>query len=138
MDAALVALVWQRARSICEYCLLSQDLSCLPFEIDHVIAVKHGGLTEASNLSLSCFYCNRYKGPNIAGVDPITGRIVRLFHPRRDAWSRHFRWDGASLAGKTAAGRATISVLAINHPDAVMLRQALMEEGAFPPQSGDR
>ncbi len=134
MDAALVALVWQRAQSLCEYCLLPQAVSCLPFEIDHIIAQKHGGATVPSNLSLSCFYCNRYKGPNIAGVDRESGRVARLFHPRNDSWNRHFRWERALLAAKTMVGRVTLSVLAINHPDAVTLRQSLIEEGVFPPK----
>jgi hypothetical protein len=30
-------------------------------------------------------------------------------------------------------GRATITVLVINHPDAVAVREALIEEGVFPP-----
>lgn len=138
MDTALVALVWDRAGATCEYCRLPQSASCLPFEIDHVVALKHGGATEAANLSLSCFYCNRYKGPNIAGVAPGSGRVVRLYHPRRDAWSRHFRWSGAVLEGRTDVGRVTIAVLAINHPDAVALREALIEEGAFPPRRPPR
>ena len=87
MDAALVELVWARARSSCEHCQLPQSLSAIPFEIDHILAQKHGGPTNDSNLALSCFYCNSYKGPNIAGVDPVSGRIVRLYHPRRDRWA---------------------------------------------------
>lgn len=138
MDAALIALVRERAQARCEYCQLAQDVSCLPFEIDHIIAQKHGGPSHAMNLSWSCFYCNRYKGPNIAGVDPETGRIVRLFHPRKDLWTRHFRWNGPVLVGKTTTGRATIAVLAINHPDAVTLRGALIEEGVFPPRMTGR
>jgi HNH endonuclease len=47
----------QRARSTCEYCQLPQSLSSTPFEIDHIIARKHGGPTESSNLALACFYC---------------------------------------------------------------------------------
>lgn len=133
MDAALSALVWRRARSACEYCLLPQSVSCLPFEVDHIIAKKHGGRADAANLSLSCFYCNRYKGPNIAGVDPQSQRIVRMFHPRKDVWTRHFQWNGPVLIGRTTIGRATIAVLSINHPDAVALRQTLIEEGVFPP-----
>jgi HNH endonuclease len=84
MEQALVSLVFRRARAICEYCRLPQSLSPIPFEVDHVIALKHGGATEASNLALSCFYCNSFKGPNIAGIDPGSGRIVRLYHPRND------------------------------------------------------
>jgi 5-methylcytosine-specific restriction endonuclease McrA len=84
MDAALAALVRKRAQLICEYCRLPQVFSAIPFEIDHIVAQKHGGPTQEENLALSCFYCNSRKGPNIAGVDPASGRIVRLYHPRKD------------------------------------------------------
>src|SRR5437868_3531747 len=133
MDEALTRLVWDRAGGTCEYCRLPQANSRLTFEIDHVIARKHGGATVASNLALTCFYCNSYKGPNIAGIDPRTRRVVRLFNPRRQKWGRHFRWSGPWLVGRTPVGRATVAVLVINHPQAVGLRQSLMDEGAFPP-----
>lgn len=129
MDATLAALVRKRAQSTCEYCRLPQVFSAIPFEIDHIVAQKHGGPTQEENLALSCFYCNSRKGPNIAGVDPASGRIVRLYHPRKDRWSRHFEWAGAMLQGKTATGRATIVVLSINDPDAVAVREALIDEG---------
>ncbi|MBI4600414.1 MAG: HNH endonuclease [Planctomycetes bacterium] len=77
-------------------------------------------------------HCNLHKGPNIAGLDPHTGRLVRLFHPRRDAWADHFEWRGPLLLGRTPVGRVTVVVLAMNHPDQVTLREALIEEGAFP------
>ena len=77
MDAILAALVRERARSTCEYCRLPETLLAIPFEIDHILAQKHGGLTREENLALSCFYCNSYKGPNIAGIDPASDRIVR-------------------------------------------------------------
>src|SRR5437868_8748564 len=133
MEEALLRLVRQRARHCCEYCQLPEAFSTLTFEVDHIIARKHGGPTAAGNLALTCFYCNSYKGPNIAGIDPRSGKIVRLFHPRRHKWSRHFRWAGATLLGHTPIGRATISVLNINDPEAVAIRQALIEAGLFPP-----
>jgi hypothetical protein len=133
MDAALARLVRRRAKGACEYCQLPHGLSVIPFEIDHIIASKHRGLTTAGNLALACFYCNSYKGPNIAGVDPLTGKTVPLFHPRRQQWNRHFRWRGARLVGQTAVGRATVVVLAINEPDAVLARRSLIQEGLFPP-----
>ena len=40
----------------CEYCQLPQASPSIPFEIDHIIARKHGGTTVAENLALSCFY----------------------------------------------------------------------------------
>jgi hypothetical protein len=132
MDASLERRVWERAGAACEYCQMPQECDDLSFEIDHVIAIKHGGRTVPANLALSCYYCNTYKGPNIAGLDPLTGRLSALFHPRRHKWDRHFRWDGPTLVGNTPVGRTTIAVLQINHPDRVALREALMEEGVFP------
>jgi hypothetical protein len=110
-----------------------QERDRLPFEIDHIIAENHEGITTSSNLCLCCFACNRHKGPNIAGIDPKTRKIVPLFHPRRHKWSRHFRWDGAVLVGRTPQGRATVRVLKINLDYRVEFRQELMEEGVFPP-----
>ncbi|MBI4607059.1 MAG: HNH endonuclease [Planctomycetes bacterium] len=89
MDAALRELVWRRAASRCEYCRMPQHLDPLPFQIDHVIARKHHGLTTDENLAMSCFECNTHKGPNVAGIDPQTGGVVPLFHPRRDTWEDH-------------------------------------------------
>jgi HNH endonuclease len=127
----LFQLVWDRANSICEYCLLPQKFSHLTFEVDHIIAASHGGATLAHNLALTCFYCNRYKGPNIAGIDPVSRKLLPLFHPRRHKWKRHFRYDGPMLFGLTRIGRATIAVLHINDPDAVALREALIDSGAW-------
>jgi len=68
----------------------------------------------------------------LAGWDKVTKRVVRLFHPRRHTWQRHFRWQGPILVGRTAIGRVTITVLKINRPLRVLLRQELIDEGVFP------
>ena len=89
MRRDLIKLVWERAGHRCEYCQLSQaDNPDLAFEIDHIIAEKHGGITRAGNLCLACFACNNHKGPNISGIDPMTRKIVPLFHPRRNKWMK--------------------------------------------------
>lgn len=113
---------------------MPQELTDAVHEIDHIIAEKHHGLTSLDNLSLACYPCNNHKGPNIAGIDSVTGQITRLFHPRLDQWSEHFNWHGPILAGLTPVGRATIDVLAINVQHRVLLRQALIDEGVFPPR----
>ena len=38
-------------------------------------------------------------GPIYPGLDPATGRLTRLFSPRRQRRSRHFAWDGPVLDG---------------------------------------
>jgi cation diffusion facilitator CzcD-associated flavoprotein CzcO len=106
----------------------------LTFPVDHVIARQHHGATTESNLALACGYCNLHKGPNIAGIDPQTGNLTRLFHPRSDKWREHFRLDGAVVVGLSDVARATISVLAINHPIQTAVRQTLIDEGEFPPE----
>lgn len=133
MLKSLEEFVWRRAAGRCEYCRMAQRHDELPFEIDHIIARQHGGPTVASNLALACFACNHHRGPNLSGIDWKTKRIIRLFHPRRHRWQRHFRWDGPVLVGRTAIGRATIAVLAINLPYRVRQRAQLIGEGVFPP-----
>ncbi len=93
---------------------------------DHIIAKQHGGKTRADNLALACARCNLHKGPNIAGVDPQTAKLTRLFNPRTDRWTDHFRWRKARLVGPSAIGRTTVVVLAINHPYRVALREMML------------
>lgn len=132
MQRQLVELVRQRAAFRCEYCHFPERLTGLNFQIDHVIAEKHGGSTDGENLALSCIYCNSYKGANLSGIDSVTGEIVRLFHPRRDRWDEHFGWQAAVLVGRTPIGRVTIAVLRINDTTAVALRRLFLRAGAFP------
>ena len=131
MDAALEQLVRQRAGGRCEYCRLPQAGTQVPFEIDHIVARKHRGPTTAGNLAVSCYYCNVYKGPNLTGRDPSTGKVTSLYHPRRHKWSYHFRFEGSTLIGRTAIGRTTIEVLRMNHHQLVALREVLMAGGIF-------
>jgi hypothetical protein len=127
----VVREVRERARDRCEYCHLPATVYPLPFHVDHIVARQHGGQTVLENLALACLHCNRHKGPNIAGTDPTTAATVRLFHPRADAWNDHFEWTGAMLVGRTAIGRVTIQVLAINQSDFLAVRRTLVQERAF-------
>jgi hypothetical protein len=135
MDEHLAGTIRQRAAYACEYCRLP-DFHPAPFEIEHVIALKHGGSSAPGNLAYACLHCNRHKGSDLAGIDRATSRskLVRLFNPRRHRWERHFRWEGPILVGRTAIGRVTVYVLAMNDPVRLAVREALLEEGEFPPR----
>jgi HNH endonuclease len=133
MDPRTDQIVRVRAGHRCEYCLLPQSSRRLRFQIDHVVAQQHGGAADLDNLALSCGRCNRFKGPNIAGIDPQSSAMSRLYHPRVDRWADHFRWEGARIVGLTAIGRATIVVLTMNHPDDVAVRLELIAGKTFPP-----
>jgi hypothetical protein len=131
MEAALRRAVWERAKAVCEYCHMPQHLDRVTFEVEHVIPEKHEGVTELDNLALACFFCNRFKGPNLSGIDPESGQVVTLFDPRREIWTDHFVWDGAVLRGRSPQARATIAVLRINDPARVSHRTILAESGDF-------
>ncbi|HEY3915279.1 MAG TPA: HNH endonuclease signature motif containing protein [Verrucomicrobiae bacterium] len=132
MDAELQRTVRERARHRCEYCYFPEVFAEVPFHVDHVIARQHGGTSLLDNLALACCFCNRYKGPNLSGLDPTSREIVPLFHPRKDQWENHFGWSGAQIIGRTANGRATIQALRLNRTDALAVRQMLLREGVYP------
>ena len=135
MDRRLRDQVWFRADSCCEYCRMPQEFAEATHEVDHIIAEKHGGQTTVENLAFACFHCNNHKGPSIAGLDPVSGELSRLFHLRNDTWAEHFQWSGAVLNGSSIIGRATVRVLEINIRHRVIHRQALIEELVFPPRA---
>jgi hypothetical protein len=132
MDRDLAALVRDRAHGRCEYCGIPEQFDRPGFEIEHIVARQHGGLTVAGNLAWACFSCNKRKGPNLSGIDSSTGAVAPLFHPRRHKWSRHFQWRGATIVGRSPTGRATIAVLGMNLPLRVRVRAELIDEGVFP------
>jgi hypothetical protein len=100
------------------------------FHIEHVLPRQHGGQDEADNLA--CSHCNLHKGPNLAGIDSETDKMVRLFHPRRDVWEEHFAVIGAAILGLTPVGRATVHVFAMNDGDRLRFRTELLENGEWP------
>jgi hypothetical protein len=133
MDGTIKEEVSRRADYRCEYCHLPQAYVLTPFQIEHVVAKQHQGQARSSNLAYACLHCNLHKGPNLSGIDPKTKKLTRLFNPRRHLWSKHFVLNGALLFGKTAVGRTTIEVLAINEPTRSAVRQELIDQGLLPP-----
>lgn len=129
MNEALRDLVWRRAGGCCEYCRVPQAFDPLPFGIDHIRPLYHHGPTTAENLSLCCFQCNTFKAVNIAGFDPDTNQLTRLFDPRNDIWSEHFAHQHGTMIGKSAIGRTTADVLRLNLPERVELRRILNASG---------
>ncbi len=95
-------LLMERAGNRCEYCLLPQWAALHKHELDHIVSTQHGGETDEDNLALSCMRCNRYKGPNVGSIDPLTPE-----------------------------GRVTVKILRLNDEDRVFERNRLIEIGLF-------
>ncbi|MFZ4663697.1 MAG: HNH endonuclease [Caldilineaceae bacterium] len=122
-----------RAGFRCEYCLLHRDDEPIySHEVDHVIAEKHFGQTVAHNLAFACFYCNRFKGTDIASIDPLTGLVVPLFNPRTQRWHEHFTFDGPLIIPLIDIGRATVRLLQMNRVRIVQRRTYLIQLGRYP------
>jgi hypothetical protein len=131
VDTAARALVRERANNRCEYCLLRQEHCDFTHHVEHILSKQHGGRDTAGNLALACHRCNLRKGPNLTGVDPMTGELVPLFHPRRDRWREHFVFHGPRIEGLTPIGRATLQVLAMNDPRRLELRSEFLARGGL-------
>jgi len=132
MDSATRILVLERAEGCCEYCRVHQDHVELSHHIEHIVARKHGGSEEPSNLCVACERCNLFKGSDLTGIDPDTGRVERLFDPRTQVWAEHFEIRGPLIVGRTATGRTTVRVLSMNTGQRLQLRAALIAHGLYP------
>ena len=99
------------------------------FHVEHIVAQQHQGSDDPANLALACNRCNGYKGPNLSSVDPDSGQIVPLFHPRQDSWRDHFIVRGGEIHGLTPTGRATVRLLNMNALHRVELREFWRNEG---------
>lgn len=122
MDQATQDLVRHRARHRCEYCGMHQANVAARFHVEHIIARQHGGTDDPANLALACDRCNAFKGPNLSAIDPGTGNLVSIFHPRTDRWQVHFTLKDGLIIGKTDVGRATVRLLNMNAYHRVQLR----------------
>jgi hypothetical protein len=132
ISAELRRLVMERAGNCCEYCRLSQEDNTFSFQIDHVIAEKHDGQTTLDNLSLSCPYCNHFKGSDIGSIDRETGQLTPLYNPRTQNWDEHFRLSGPMIEPLTPAGRVTVRLLRLNRPEQIEERRGLLLLGRYP------
>jgi hypothetical protein len=130
--------VRHRAKQRCEYCLLPQGAFQRLFQLEHITARQHGGLFELDNLALACRPCNQKKGPNLAGIDPMTKNLTPLYNPRTHSWIEHFAvvlrhapTFRLEIQGVTAVGRTTAYVLGFNEGVMPSFRYLLNEDSEY-------
>ena len=104
MDAESRRFVRTRANHRCEYCGIHQRLyRDFAFHITSSI---------------------------LSGLDPESGELTRLFHPRTDHWSDHFEMAAnGQLIGLTDVGRTTVHVLNMNSEIRTRIRQEMATLG---------
>lgn len=122
------------AKGCCEYCKLLQKYAFPKFSNEHIIPSKLNGSNDLSNLAKACPGCNGSKHTAITALDPITNKLVPLFHPRKENWEDHFKWSEnyLTMIGLTPTGRATIIRLKTNRPALINLRKITIGHGHPP------
>jgi hypothetical protein len=124
--------VAQRAGFRCEYCKIHSDDLFLGFEIDHVIALKHGGNNALENLAYACPHCNQHKGTDFATFLDDFERIIPIYNPRLQSWLDHFETINGEIIPKTQIGQASIKIFKFNQVDLLILRSLLSKIGRYP------
>jgi HNH endonuclease len=132
VGADLRRLVVARARNRCEYCLIHEDDALFAYEVDHIISVKHGGVTDDSNLAYACMICNRQKGSDLGSIDWHTSQLVRFYNPRQDLWADHFILEGARIKPLTVIGEVTARIFEFNSDERILERHELLSLGRYP------
>jgi hypothetical protein len=122
--------VGSRANFLCEYCLIHETDTFYGCEVDHIISLKHGGASELNNLAYACALCNRAKGSDIGSIS-TAGEFTRFFNPRTDAWSKHFRLEGATIRSITTIGEATARIFGFNESARIHERDELIRFGKY-------
>ena len=128
-------LVALRAHRLCEYCLIREEDTYFGCQVEHIIAEKHGGPTEAGNLAYACAFCNRAKGTDLGTISLTSGQLIRFFNPRTDSWRQHFLLNAARIEPITEIGEVTTHFLRFNTIARLIEREALQRVGHYPPES---
>lgn len=134
ISALLRKRVAETAHNRCGYCLMPTEYVYAPMEIDHIWPLTLGGTDDEENLWLACPRCNLYKSSQTHSHDTETNQRVRLFNPREQVWSEHFRWSDSrtEIMGITPTGRVTVIVLQLNLEEAVAFRAFIVAGGWIP------
>jgi HNH endonuclease len=131
ISAELRQTIADRAKLLCEYCLIAEADTFYGCEVDHIISLKHGGSSDPGNLAYACALCNRAKGSDVGSIS-TTGEFVRFFNPRIDRWAEHFRLEGATIQPLTLIGEVTGRILGFNDSARLHEREEMIRFGIYP------
>lgn len=136
ISSALKQEVKTRAHGCCEYCQSQSRFSPDPFSVEHILPLIKNGTSESTNLAYACQGCNNFKYSHTEAIDPVTGKMKPLFHPRQQIWDEHFTWneDYTEIIGLTPTGRATIDRMKLNRVGLVNFRRVLHTLNEHPPK----
>ena len=134
ISAELRQTTADRAKQLCEYCLIAEADTFYGCEVDHIISLKHGGSSEPNNLAYACALCNRAKGSDVGSIS-TSGEFTRFFNPRTDRWVEHFRLEDATIHSLTIVGEVTVRILGFNDSIRLHEREEMIRFGKYPSEA---
>lgn len=137
ISAELRQTIADRAKQLCEYCLIAEADTFYGCEVDHIISLKHGGSSDPDNFAYACAPCNRAKGSDVASIS-AAGEVTRFFNPRADRWAEHFRLEGASIQPLTTVGEVTARILGFNDSARLHEREEMIRFSKYPSEAAAR
>jgi hypothetical protein len=137
ISAEVRQTIADRAKQLCEYCLIAEADTFYGCEVDHIISLKHRGSSEPDNLAYACALCNRAKGSDVGSIS-TSGEFTRFFNPRTDHWGEHFRLEGASIQSLTTIGEVTARILGFNDGTRLHEREEMIRFGKYPNEAAAR
>lgn len=134
ISAELRQTIADRAKFLCEYCLIAEADTFYGCQVDHIISLKHGGSSETENLAYACALCNRAKGSDVGSVS-TSGEFTRFFNPRTDRWAEHFSLEQAAIRPVTPVGEVTARILGFNDSARLHEREEMIRFGKYPSEA---
>jgi hypothetical protein len=126
-----------RAKLLCEYCLIAEADTFYGCEVDHIISLKQGGSSDPANLAYACAPCNRAKGSDVGSIS-ASGEFTRFFNPRTDRWAEHFRLEQATISPLTEIGEVTARILGFDDSARLHEREERIRFGKYPGEAASR
>lgn len=134
ISAELRQTVANRAKQLCEYCLIAEADTFYGCEVDHIISLKHGGSSYPDNLAYACAPCNRAKGSDVASIS-ASGEFTRFYNPRTDRWAEHFRLEQETISPQTEIGEVTARIFGFNDSTRLHEREEMIRFGKYPSEN---
>jgi len=111
---------------------MHEDDTFFNFQIDHIISLKHGGITSENNLAYACAICNNNKGADLGSFVENPLELIRFYNPRIDEWRKHFKIENAEIIPVTDIGKVTIKIFRLNDEHRIIERETLIDIEDFP------
>ena len=130
--------IMQKTIRYCEFCHIPEGI--LPLHVLNLPRQKKDTPNALQNYCVICEHCYKAKGNRVEGVDPRSGKIIPLFHPRKDIWKQHFSWeiDHITIKGLTIVGRATVAITRMNSESMLERRKQGLRDGWHQPDITDK